>query len=456
MGNYSRYLRLLIITPQLRRVTGSKAIPMRTPLHSEASVKIESRAHLLSTLAEAAELEHNLMCMYLYSLFSLKDSIEEGLTDDELNVVNSWRKTILGICVEEMTHLALVANLTTAVGGGVHFFHPEFPVRAGYFPSDFVLELSAFDQETLQHFIFLERPEDERVQDAEEFTPEDQYTRDSPSDRLMAHTGDYSTVGELYQAIERGIVSLCSAVGEKSLFCGSPSLQISNDDVKIKGLAIVTDQTSALEALQLIVEQGEGARTTKGSHFEKFTLIAQDYERLSRKNPTFEPARPAARNPAMRKPVTPDGRVWVTEPRTARYLDLANALYGLMLRFLVQVYSMENRTPADRKTLLEAAFSFMHTVAMTGRLLTTLPANGDAPGTTAGISFALDRYFMAWELKSEKLLLVERVEEIVDDVQVLRKQSQSEIDRKFREELMRGLDSVEKFLTTLQQSLRRV
>jgi hypothetical protein len=96
----------------------------------------------------------------------------------------------------------------------------------------------------------------------------------------MDHTGDYSTVGQLYEAIERAVVSLSSTLGEKSLFCGSPSLQISPDDVELKGLAVVTDKASALEALRLIVEQGEGARTTKGLHNEKFSRIAEDYDRL--------------------------------------------------------------------------------------------------------------------------------------------------------------------------------
>ena len=104
---------------------------------SKATVKIESRVHLLSTLAEAAELEHDLMCMYLYSVFSLKTSTGEGLTSEEMEAVNCWRKTILDVCFEEMTHLALVANLTTAVGGGAHFFRPDFPVRARLFPLRF-------------------------------------------------------------------------------------------------------------------------------------------------------------------------------------------------------------------------------------------------------------------------------------------------------------------------------
>ena len=63
-------------------------------MYPKATVKIESRVHLLSTLAEAAELEHNLMCMYLYSLFSLKTSTDEGLTSEEMEAVNVWRKII--------------------------------------------------------------------------------------------------------------------------------------------------------------------------------------------------------------------------------------------------------------------------------------------------------------------------------------------------------------------------
>ena len=61
------------------------------------TITIESREHLLSTLAEAAELEHNLLCLYLYAVFSLKQSVEEGLTGEELEAVERWRTTILHI-----------------------------------------------------------------------------------------------------------------------------------------------------------------------------------------------------------------------------------------------------------------------------------------------------------------------------------------------------------------------
>jgi hypothetical protein len=53
-------------------------------MYSQATVKIQSRVHLLSTHAEAAELEHELMCMYLYSFSASRGTTAEGLTDEEM------------------------------------------------------------------------------------------------------------------------------------------------------------------------------------------------------------------------------------------------------------------------------------------------------------------------------------------------------------------------------------
>jgi hypothetical protein len=48
---------------------------------------IEHREALIYMLCSAAELEHALMCEYLFAAFSLKRSVEEGLTEDELAAV---------------------------------------------------------------------------------------------------------------------------------------------------------------------------------------------------------------------------------------------------------------------------------------------------------------------------------------------------------------------------------
>jgi hypothetical protein len=45
-----------------------------------------------------------------------------------------WRKTLRGIAVEEMLHLALVSNLMTAIGAAPVFGRPNVPQRTRYFP----------------------------------------------------------------------------------------------------------------------------------------------------------------------------------------------------------------------------------------------------------------------------------------------------------------------------------
>ena len=54
-----------------------------------------SREQVWGLLAEAAEIEHHLMCCYLYAAFSLKERADEDLQPDELAAVQRWRGTIL-------------------------------------------------------------------------------------------------------------------------------------------------------------------------------------------------------------------------------------------------------------------------------------------------------------------------------------------------------------------------
>ena len=387
-------------------------------------MKIETRDHLLSTLAEASELEHNLMCLYLYAVSSLKQSTAEGITQAELEAITTWRKEIMAVAGQEMTHLALVTNLTTAVGGSAHLFRPGFPAKAGYFPCDFVIELAPFSLATLDHFIFLERPEDREVKEGQDFQTEHVYTRGAPQGRLMDHSGDYETVGQLYHLIEEGIEGLSEKMGEKNLFCGSRSLQIAPPELELDGLILIQDKASALTAIKTIVSQGEGARTQANSHFEKFTRIKESVEKLIEKNPTFEPGRPGARNPVMRKPVESEGTIWINDARAVLYLDLGNAIYSLMLRFLLQLYSMENRSAEARSVLLEGALSLMHGIGAIGAILSQVPASPDVNGVNAGLSFDLNRHFNPIELTSENQLLTERLNELLaalialrDDVQ---------------------------------------
>ena len=118
------------------------------------------REALVHALYEAAELEHNLMCTYLYAALSLRDGPSEGLSAAEAQAVRGWRQVLIGVAIEEMGHLSAVWNITSALGAAPRFGRGNFPLDPGVLPASVVVKLAPFNEHTLQHFIFLERPHD--------------------------------------------------------------------------------------------------------------------------------------------------------------------------------------------------------------------------------------------------------------------------------------------------------
>ena len=93
----------------------------------DTEVDVPTRERLLHALYEAAELEHNLMCTYLYAAFSLRNGVDEGLNAREAQAVARWRQAILRVAVDEMGHLTAVWNITAALGGSPRFGRGNFP-----------------------------------------------------------------------------------------------------------------------------------------------------------------------------------------------------------------------------------------------------------------------------------------------------------------------------------------
>jgi hypothetical protein len=102
-----------------------------SPITAEAQLKVESREELVYLLGEACEIEHGLMCEYLYAQFSLKRSADEGLTSEQLARVQIWEATLIDVIKQEMLQLALVTNILTAVGLAPHFERPKPPHPVG-------------------------------------------------------------------------------------------------------------------------------------------------------------------------------------------------------------------------------------------------------------------------------------------------------------------------------------
>ena len=105
---------------------------------AEPQVVVANREDLWWLLAEASQLEHMIMCQYLFAEFTLKQGTEEGLTPEQTEAVERWRKLLRGIAVEEMLHLALVSNLMAAIGAAPVFGRPNFPQRSHYAMGNFV------------------------------------------------------------------------------------------------------------------------------------------------------------------------------------------------------------------------------------------------------------------------------------------------------------------------------
>src|SRR5271165_552843 len=109
-----------------------------------AVLSLPTREKLVNSLCEAAELEHNLMCTYLYAAFSLKDGTAEGLTEKEAAAVARWRRAILDVAIDEMGHLTAVWNITSALGGSPPFGRDNFPLSPGRLPAGIVVKLAPF------------------------------------------------------------------------------------------------------------------------------------------------------------------------------------------------------------------------------------------------------------------------------------------------------------------------
>jgi len=379
------------------------------------------REHVVGALYEAAELEHNLMCTYLYAAFSLRDGVAEGLTTEEAAAVGRWRQQLLSVAIEEMGHLAAVWNITSALGASPRVGRGNFPLDPGYLPACVVVKLAPFSAETLQHFVFLERPHGSTERDGAGFTYERSYVRGVGGARLTPLGVDYDTVGTFYGAVAQGLRALVERYGEADTFDGDPGLQLSPAEVELAGVKHVICLKTALAAFDAIVTQGEGApRDSVGSHYQKFLAIRSELAALSAKNPGFAPAFPAATNPVLRRPPRPEGRVWLENPDAVAAVDVGNASYGLMLRLLAYAYAVHGPS-AEKSLVVDLAIGLMQAIAPLAERAARLPAGPSNPHCNAGLSFVALRDAAALPPgRAARRVFVERFAQLADGAAELR------------------------------------
>lgn len=382
------------------------------PAQVEPPIVVEHREQLIYLLREAAELEHTILCEYLFAAFTLKQRTDEGLTDAQLAAVNRWRTTILTVAKQEMLHLTLVQNLLTAIGAAPHLSRPNLPTAAKHFPAGVQIALVPFGERALKHFLFLERPEGVALDDPQAQVAIERARPLMADEDIVPAPQEFATVGHLYRAIDVGFAWLTSTLGQEKLFIGPAPAQTSPDVMHWDGLVAVTDLESAHKAIDVVVEQGEGATGDwREAHFGKFLAVYDEYLALRAADPAFEPARPVLAG-HVRPHRYGDAVPLIDDPRTKRVADLFNVVNEIVLLALTRYFAHTDET-AEQLALLENVGVGLMFAAIKpiGQLLTTLPFGPTSPGRTAGPTFELfyiGGYLLphraaAWTLIAERL-----------------------------------------------------
>jgi hypothetical protein len=211
-----------------------------------------------TALQRAIELEHATIPVYLYGLYSLIP----GKNDAIAAIIDS-------VVIEEMLHMTLVCNVLNAIGGHPVIDKPGFiPTYPGPLPggvqSGLTVHLRPFSMEQLATYLDIEEPADQFHFKA-----------------LALESAEPITIGTFYHQIIETLVALDQQSPPGVTWDGGRQV----DGSLMYGAIPVSSLADAVKALTIIVEQGEGTRTTPVevdgtdyAHFYRFQQIQKGRE----------------------------------------------------------------------------------------------------------------------------------------------------------------------------------
>ncbi|MEU3609498.1 ferritin-like domain-containing protein [Streptomyces sp. NPDC035033] len=370
-----------------------------------AEPRITTRAQLRAALWQAVTVELATSLQYLYAGWTVPTHgtgfayVRSGVWtprqlrlacgDGGETLAKGIRDSLLDVAREEMVHFLVVNNVLMAMGEPFHVPAIDFgtPGRLPL-PLDFALE--PLHLGSLQRFIAIERPErlaggtagsGRRAGGARAGAP-----FGSPSELYAAIRDGLTRVPDLFP-VERG-----RGGGEHHLFLGA-AVDSRHPDYQLE----VDDLSSALFAIDVVTEQGEGgvldAPGDGGpSHHETFVrlselLMTERADGPRGQGAPWEPAHPALRNPTA-DPAHP-GRAAVLDAHARQVLRLFNRSYFLMLQLMVQHFGESPDASLRRSRLMNASIDVMTGMMRPlAELLVTLDSGWR--GRTAGPSFELE------------------------------------------------------------------
>lgn len=411
---------------------------------------MQTKQELIDALDVAAELEHLLMCQYLFAAFSLKRSPEEGITSVQAEQIRRWGSKLTLVARQEMEHLGLVMNLLSAIGAQPMFKRPNFPQRRDLFPgADLLQTLTPFSVPTLERFVRFEQPHPHplpgyckgpaepragfsaRVSQAQHEILAANVGAGAQDGVVRTGTVRFDSVQDLYEQLIAGFAATERAIGTAALFNGDPERQIwggptsplsgTMNDLSQYGLDLtrVVDGASARAAMEKILIQGEGtyadARYIEHTHYCLFAGVLEEVRACE----GWSPTRPVVENPMVHRhaDVPHSRRVHIiSNGETRQVAELGNQCYELMLRMLLTLYSIPS-TNEERAAFMDAAFFPMMTmfVRPLAEILSSLPAFDDGTPGNAGLGFELPAG-VALSVSSERSTAFEDIQRRLDEL----------------------------------------
>ncbi|MFG3510336.1 ferritin-like domain-containing protein [Streptomyces sp. NPDC047821] len=135
-----------------------------TPLFDDPSLE------LIRLLRDGAEIEHSLLVQYLYAAFSVKVPRFLALAGWPSHRYGGRPLHLMGVAIEEMTHLDIVNSLLAALGAAPHLGRQQFPYEQDIYPFDFTLE--PLSLHSLAKYVYVEASP-QAVDPEQQQTPED-------------------------------------------------------------------------------------------------------------------------------------------------------------------------------------------------------------------------------------------------------------------------------------------
>jgi hypothetical protein len=380
--------------------------------------RVTLREELIFLLNQATELEHSLCCSYLFTAFSLKSSIEDGLSRETVDVVKGWKDTFIGIAIEEMFHLTLINDLLVGVGGAPNLDRPNFPHGCSYYMPELHIGLNPFSEETMRHFVAIEQP-----------TGGDDQLSHNPDLRLGVHGKRINEIGpdahvlasqgDVYELVLEGLETMSGRVGEEKVFVGPPTSPALESFLTRSGWQPMRSLEAAKRNHDRIVEEGEGGLVSgANSHHARFNAILFDLLRMKGHFPDFEPAFPVLDNPFARTPPEVSGPVnlsLLNDEFAIQVSDLFNEVYTAMLNLLARYFIVDTETDQQAGMLMNTSMMVMgKALAPLGEMLVRLPAGTNHPNRSAGPSFVVGTMHALPHREAAWYLLHERFGELAD------------------------------------------